>query len=101
MNFCMDVARARSYLEPKSRGASCREKNVAGPNMPKLLQALDSAFLEILKKFFFRKILGSIPTKFVSGIFVYSHPGGRETEKCVFQVFQKTRQFAQFFKKFH
>ena len=55
MNFCMDVARAWGYLEPKSQGASSREKNVAGPNMPNLLQALDSAFLEILKKFLFRQ----------------------------------------------
>ena len=97
----MDVARARGNLEPKSQGASCREKNVAGPNMPKLLQALDSAFLEILKKFLFWQNPWVHTYKFCScHFFSIATIGVRKLRNVFFRFFKKPANLPSFLKNF-
>ena len=53
MKFCVWVALPQGYLEPKSQGASCREKNGRARNVSSLWRALARTPIEIFSKFLF------------------------------------------------
>ena len=55
MDFWYFLAIPQGYLEPKSKGASCRENNLRAGNVPSLWQALELACLEIFQKFLFQQ----------------------------------------------
>ena len=97
MDFWYFLALPQGYLEPKSQGASCREKNGRPRNVSSLWRALARTPFEIFPKFLFLQNPWVHSSKSCSHHFPLWPSGGTTNLKMRFSWFVKNSTLTQFF----
>ena len=97
MDFWYFLALPQGYLEPKSQGASCREKNGRPRNVSSLWRALARTPFEIFPKFLFLQNPWVYASKSCSYHFSLWPSGGSTNWKMRFSRFSKKPTLTQFY----
>ena len=101
MKFCMSVATDQGYLEPKTEGDSCREKNISliARFQPSAGRRSRSPW-DINKISFPAKSLGKYLQKLFLPVFYLATLGVSKLTNEFYQISQKSAFLASFLKNF-